>query len=484
MESECRQKRRPGPEAYGPEGSGHSSASQFTRICRQDLQVLALVGSGGFGVVYKAQHKVWRIPVAVKYMRLDGRSDDDELRPPVYHYSDNHKLLDEAKKLHRAQFEYVLRLYGITETYLEHGIKSLGLVTEFMENGSLENLLHRYKVPLPLRLRFVYEIALGMNFLHNLNPALYHHDLKPANVLLNKDYHIKVCDFGLANWRKLTSQNSSDSSKIHGTLSYMPPECFKDINSRKSRKFDVYSYGIVIWEILTCKKPYNHAVNSEHIKLCVSKGDRPDLRDIPEDILRSCERHINLMKKCWLPDPDDRPPFSECVHSLEEEPQSEAELRMAVQALAQQETTCVDRAGVMSSGGDVNDSVSLCEPVEEQNENFNLVEPVPESVWKEGVSEISRDVSQDKVVKSPSSVVTIEECTELAEQVNVKWRELARCLGLTNGEIDTIDYDHRGSTEKAYQVLCKWRQIQGQKAKRAELDKVLRNVRIEYLWKE
>ncbi|XP_072135538.1 receptor-interacting serine/threonine-protein kinase 2-like isoform X2 [Mobula birostris] len=461
MESECGQKRRPGAEAYGPEGpvcrSGHSSAPQFTRIRPQDLQLITEVGSGGFGVVYKAQHEVWRIPVAVKYMKLDG--------------SDNHKLLDEARKLHNAQFEYVLRLYGITETCSEHGTKLLGLVTEFMENGSLENLLHHYEVPLPLRLRSVYEIALGMNFLHNLNPALYHLDLKPANVLLNKDYHIKVCDFGLANWWELTSQNSGDSSKIHGTLSYMPPECFNDINTRRGRKFDVYSYGIVIWEILTCKKPYEHAVNSEHLKLCVSKGDRPDLRDIPEDILKSHEGLVNLMKKCWLTNPDDRPPFSECVYNLEAELQSEAELRMAVQALAQQESTCVDRA--WDTRRDVNDSVSLCEPVEEQNENFNLVE-------------MSRDSSQERVVKSPSSVVTMKECVELAEQVNVKWRGLARCLGLTNGEIDTIDYDYNvdGSTEKAYQMLCKWRQIQGQKAKRAELDKFLRNIRIEYLWKE
>ncbi|XP_051883896.1 receptor-interacting serine/threonine-protein kinase 2-like [Pristis pectinata] len=476
MESDCGQKRCPGAAAHGPDRSSdrpsRPSASQFTDIRPQDLQEATKVGSGGFGEVYRALHRVWRIPVAVKYMRVNG--------------SNNHELLEEARKMHKAQFEYILRLYGITKCDLEPGIKSLGLVTEFMENGSLEDLLHCYNVPLPLRLRFVYEIALGMNFLHNLNPALYHHDLKPANILLNKDYRIKICDFGLAKWRKLTSQNRSDSSKNHGTLSYMPPECFKDINARRDTKFDVYSYGIVIWEIMTCQKPYKNAVNSQHLKLCVGNGGRPDLRDIPEDFLESCVTLINLMKKCWHENPNDRPPFSKCVHDLEPEQRSKEELRQAVQTLAQQESTRVDRHREMSNGGYVNSSSELCEPVKEQNENFfNLVEPVQESIWMECTAEVSQAASQEEAVKSPLSVVTAEECMKLAELVNVKWKALARYLGLTNGEIDTIDYDYNtdGSVEKAYQVLCKWKQQQGQKANRAWLVQSLSRIGAEHLWK-
>ncbi|XP_078251257.1 receptor-interacting serine/threonine-protein kinase 2-like [Rhinoraja longicauda] len=516
--------------AEGPgrsaDGSGDTSAADFARIDPRDLEGLKQIGRGGFGVVYRARHRVWRIQLAVKSMWMDE--------------SDDHGLLEEAKKLHKAQFEYILRLYGITELCLKAGTKLLGLVTEFVENGSLENLIRLHEVPLPLRLCFVYEIALGMNFLHNLNPALYHHDLKPANILLNKEYHIKICDFGLAKWRKFTSQNRNNSPQNDGTISYMPPECFADINTRKDTKVDVYSYGIVIWGILTCKTPYEYVRHSALIKSCICNGDRPDLQQIPKHLLESCKPLIDLMKRCWAQNPNDRPPFSKCVNELEAEQRNDQELQQAVQVLAQQVlaqqlSNCVVVDCAPGSGGNTGSSSNLCAPVEEQNECTNFLafgteldqkaeqeafattfkdpnprnhytpthfhrrtksnkvsgieqvaEPVQESTWKECKTEMCIDASQEKIVKDPLLVVTSNECMKLAKSINKDWKALARYLGLTDNEIDIIKYDHHneGLLETVYQMLCKWKQLQGQNATRAQLVQGLKQIEKEYLWEE
>ncbi|XP_069757313.1 receptor-interacting serine/threonine-protein kinase 4-like [Narcine bancroftii] len=509
---------------------GPNPPSHFSCFRVEDLVKAKKIGSGGFGDVYRAYHQVWRVPLAVKYLKSET--------------SNSHELLEEAKKMHKAQFEYILRLYGIIKCDLSTQTESLGLVTEFMENGSLKELLSCYKVPWPLHLRFAYEIALGMNFLHNLKPALYHHDLSPANILLNKDYRIKISDFGLAKWRKLTSQNSNDSSKIHGTLSYMPPECFNDISARKDSKFDVYSYGIVIWEILTCQVPYKtwrnyhsiwpdsnlagnpvlkifecqmhikstatltDAVNSEHIMSCVGRGNRPNMKEIPNELEKPCGKLIKLMQQCWHDNPNDRPPFSKCVYELEPQKICEQKIQQAVQELTQQLqrsrahsvelpqiSSCVDGLCEMNIGGHVRDSSDLCVPVEEQNKCTHYVESILESAWKERTPdeswkectpEVNQGGRQEEILKSPSSTVTSNECQELAELVNKDWKSLGRYLGLTDGQIEIIQYDNQayGLTETVYQMLCTWTQHQGLNASRAVLAQGLTQIGKEGLWKK
>lgn len=84
-----------------------------------------------------------------------------------------------------AKFRYILPVYGICED-------PQGLVMEYMETGSLETLLANEPLPWELRFRIIHETAVGMNFLHCMNPPLLHLDLKPANILLDAHYHVKV----------------------------------------------------------------------------------------------------------------------------------------------------------------------------------------------------------------------------------------------------------------------------------------------------
>ncbi|XP_063307340.1 receptor-interacting serine/threonine-protein kinase 2 [Pelobates fuscus] len=274
------------------------------------LVSLKFINKGAYGTVYRASHEDWRVLVAVKYFPTERHLVEVE----------RNKILKEAEILHKARFSYILPILGICN---ENG--KLGIVTEYMTSGSLNQLLHEenssLEIAWPLRFRILYEIALGVNFLHNMNPPLLHHDLKTHNILLDNDFHVKIADFGLSKWRMLSSSKSlSDHSSPGGTIVYMPPEVYipNAKNKRGSVKHDMYSYAIIMWEVLTRKQPYEGAINPIQIMYTVSNGNRPE---ISEDSLPVNLPHrdvfISLMHSGWAKDPDERPAFLKCLLDLE-----------------------------------------------------------------------------------------------------------------------------------------------------------------------
>ncbi|XP_072007678.1 receptor-interacting serine/threonine-protein kinase 2 isoform X2 [Engystomops pustulosus] len=191
-----------------------------------------------------------------------------------------------------------------------------------MPNGSLNQLLHEDnpfpEISWPLRIRILYEIALGVNFLHNMSPPLLHHDLKTPNILLDSEFHAKIADFGLSKWRML-SQSLSDHNPPGGTIIYMPPELYDpEKNSRGSVKHDMYSYAIIMWEVLSRKQPYEGATNPMQIMFSVAKGNRPDTSEesLPSDIPHR-DLFVSIMQSGWASDPNDRPAFLKCLLELE-----------------------------------------------------------------------------------------------------------------------------------------------------------------------
>ena len=111
----------------------------------------------------------------------------------------------------------------------------------------------------PLRFRILHEIALGVNYLHNMNPPLLHHNLKTQNILLDNEFHVKIADFGLSKWRmmSLSQSRSYKSAPEGGTIIYMPPENYEPgQKSRASVKHDIYSYAVIMWEVLSRKQPF------------------------------------------------------------------------------------------------------------------------------------------------------------------------------------------------------------------------------------
>ncbi|XP_010222738.1 PREDICTED: receptor-interacting serine/threonine-protein kinase 4 [Tinamus guttatus] len=229
------------------------------------------------------------------------------------------ELLEEARKMEMAKFRYILPVYGICK-------EPVGLVMEYMETGSLEKLLASDPLPWELRFRIIHETAVGMNFLHCMSPPLLHLDLKPANILLDAHYHVKISDFGLAKCNGLSHSHDLSMDGLCGTIAYLPPERIKEKNRCFDTKHDVYSFSIVIWGVLTQKKPFAEENNILHIMVKVVKGHRPELPAVSKSRPHSCNNLIKLMQKCWQDDPGERPTFQEITSETEalcEKPEDE-----------------------------------------------------------------------------------------------------------------------------------------------------------------
>ncbi|XP_008056371.1 receptor-interacting serine/threonine-protein kinase 4 [Carlito syrichta] len=229
------------------------------------------------------------------------------------------ELLEEAKKMEMAKFRYILPVYGICQ-------EPVGLVMEYMETGSLEKLLASEPLPWDLRFRIVHETAVGMNFLHCMAPPLLHLDLKPANILLDAHYHVKISDFGLAKCNGLSHSHDLSMDGLFGTIAYLPPERIREKSRLFDTKHDVYSFAIVIWGVLTQKKPFADEKNILHIMVKVVKGHRPELPPVCRARPRACSDLIRLMQRCWHEEPRERPTFQEITSETEalcEKPEDE-----------------------------------------------------------------------------------------------------------------------------------------------------------------
>lgn len=298
-------------EAHGAAGCVNigTLTSTLPVIPYQKLTDLYYLSRGGFGTVFKAQHSDWRTTVAIKCLKLDSVGERER-----------NSLLREAEVLHKARFNHIIQIFGICNEP-----EFFCIVTEFMSNGSLDRLLHEKELyPVlawPLRLRILYEIALGVNFLHNMTPPLLHHDLKTQNILLDGEFHVKIADFGLSKWRQLSVSKGSGSkpTEMEGTVIYMPPEEYEPSKTRRTDvKHDMYSYAIIMWEVLSRQIPYEEVTNPMQIMFGVLRGKRPDTsQDSLAADIPSRDTLISLMTSGWTANPDERPSFCKCLIDLE-----------------------------------------------------------------------------------------------------------------------------------------------------------------------
>jgi len=188
---------------------------------------------------------------------------------------------------------------------------SLKIVTEMMESN-LSTLLHDKDIKLPLlqKIKMARDCALGMSWLHGSNNPIIHHDLKPSNCLIDKDYRIKISDFGLSIIKIKGSFVYSEFPK--GTAVYMAPEVYR--GEEYDEKCDVYSFGIILWEIYTREEPYQDSRQSLSVEAFCDAVSNECLRpEIPEE----CPVNIKtLILDCWESDPDARPSFTYIVERL------------------------------------------------------------------------------------------------------------------------------------------------------------------------
>ncbi|WOH10540.1 hypothetical protein DCAR_0730009 [Daucus carota subsp. sativus] len=180
------------------------------------------------------------------------------------------------------------------------------IITEYLAGGSLRKYLHQqepYSLPFNLVLKFAIDIARGMQYLHS--QGIIHRDLKSENLLLGEDMCVKVADFGIS---CLESQCGSPKG-FTGTYRWMAPEMIRE--KAHTKKVDVYSFGIVLWELLTALTPFDNMTPEQAAFAVCQKNARPPL---PSTCPLAFRR---LIRQCWARNPLKRPQFDDIVAILE-----------------------------------------------------------------------------------------------------------------------------------------------------------------------
>lgn len=191
------------------------------------------------------------------------------------------------------------------------------LFYDYMENGSLWDLLHgpakKKKLDWDTRLHIALGAAQGLTYLHHdCSPRIIHRDVKSSNILLDKDFEAHLTDFGIA--KRLCTSKSHTSTYVMGTIGYIDPEYAR--TSRLTEKSDVYSYGIVLLELLTGRKAVENESNLHHLILSKTANNAV-METVDPEISATC-KDLGAVKKvfqlallCTKRQPLDRPTMHE-----------------------------------------------------------------------------------------------------------------------------------------------------------------------------
>ncbi|XP_062073403.1 G-type lectin S-receptor-like serine/threonine-protein kinase LECRK1 [Humulus lupulus] len=265
-----------------------------------------VLGKGSFGTVYKGTLNRGRKLVAVK--RLEKLVEEGET-----------EFLSEMRAIGRANHKNIVRLLG----YCAQGSKRL-LVYEFMSYGSLANIIFNNeskRLDWKDRVRIAIEVARGILYLHEeCRTPIIHCDIKPQNILMDDFWTAKISDFGLA--KLLMPDQTRTMTRVRGTRGYLAPEWQK--NFPISVKTDVYSYGIVLLEIICCRS--NLEVNVEDtdeivlaswVYKCFSSMELDKLVIGEEVDKKTLENMVKVGLWCIQDDPTLRPSMKSVVLMLE-----------------------------------------------------------------------------------------------------------------------------------------------------------------------
>ncbi|KAI9122931.1 hypothetical protein K1719_005820 [Acacia pycnantha] len=260
-------------------------------ILWEDLTIGEQIGQGSCGTVY---HALWYgSDVAVKVFSKQEYSDDVIM-----------SFRQEVSVMKRLRHPNVLLFMGAVTSP-----QRLCIVTEFLPRGSLFRLLQRKTPKLDWRRRahMALDIARGVNYLHHCSPPIIHRDLKSSNLLVDRNWTVKVGDFGLS---RLKHETYLTTKTGKGTPQWMAPEVLR--NEPSDEKSDVYSFGVILWELTTEKIPWE-TLNSMQVIGAV--GFMNQRLEIPKDV---DPKWAAIIESCWHSDPACRPTLQELLERLRE----------------------------------------------------------------------------------------------------------------------------------------------------------------------
>ncbi|XP_078571960.1 mitogen-activated protein kinase kinase kinase zak-1-like isoform X3 [Branchiostoma floridae x Branchiostoma japonicum] len=251
----------------------------FVEIDFNDLEFYERCGGGSYGSVYRALWKSAKLEVAVKRLLV---------------------LEKEVEVLSSLRHRNVVQFYGAVTKEPNYC-----LVTEYAAQGSLYAYLASTELGFERTLTWARDIALGINYLHNEAPfTVIHRDLKSKNVVISSDMTVKLCDFGASRFMSSTTKMS-----FVGTIPWMAPEVIQGLPV--SEACDTYSFGVVVWELLTGEVPFKGVEGFQVAWLVVERNER---LTIPSS---SPPKLATLMNQCWETDPKKRPTVREILATLE-----------------------------------------------------------------------------------------------------------------------------------------------------------------------
>ncbi|XP_071793725.1 mixed lineage kinase domain-like protein [Asterias amurensis] len=277
---------KPG-NCFDQEHDGGPKEIDSSRLENREL----LTNKGFMGTVYKASYM--KETVALKVF-----PEGANLNKGV--------LLQEVKNLIRLSSIHVVRIWGVSTT-----IEPM-IVMEYMERGNLRHVLDTTDaslLPCHKRIQMALDGALGLYCIHHMDRAMLHLNLSSHRFLVNAKWEVKISDVGMAKTRS-SIRRQSKLRRPTSNMNYVSPEHIKDVNLAPNEPMEVYSYGIIMWEIATGLQPYKGKNDEEVTAFVMQKGKLAFPSFVTNEGLKE------LIDKCRSFGPLDRPTSSEIVDTL------------------------------------------------------------------------------------------------------------------------------------------------------------------------
>jgi len=228
----------------------------------RDLHIIQPISTGSFGEVFLARYQDSEVSVKRCILGHGGSMTKEQL----------HNLEREINTYRTLDHPSIVRYIGCV---LEH--PNLAIVTEYVPNGNVFDLLftHRVNLPAAIRLKIASQVALALNYMHSCDPIVIHRDLKTQNLVLDVDYSVKLCDFG-------KTQPMDEDSALPlgqdngGSPRYMAPECFQ-YGTYITEKVDIWSLGCCLVEVLGGPLPYEDIPQMSQVITLILRHRQPPL---------------------------------------------------------------------------------------------------------------------------------------------------------------------------------------------------------------
>ena len=245
-------------------------------------RIIRTLGEGGMANVYLAYDEVLDRKVSVKLLRLDLRDDPNTQR----------RFEREAMAATQLNDPHIVGVYDIGE---DHGMQFM--VMQYVEGTDLKAYIKKnFPIPLPQVVDIMEQVLSAVQAAHD--HGIIHRDLKPQNILIDENKNIKITDFGIA---VAAYQDSlTQTNTLMGSVHYLSPEQAR--GSIATKQSDIYSLGIILYELLTGKVPFE-GETAVSIALKHFKENIPSVRDFNRDIPQALE---NVVIKATAKDPSDR----------------------------------------------------------------------------------------------------------------------------------------------------------------------------------